>query len=916
MHRVITLNPTSYVTCSHASTLDLNYSNDFSIQALIWKEPNKRSNQFADIFRKAAEGIGYSNSSKGWRIGFTYHAFYRTWSNFLDFSLCDGTNRVQASITSDPGWLYLTGTFDVTTKTAKIYCNERSVLATNAAMVPANIANTEPLLAGWNNLNNNIMLLRIWNRKLSDAEHTALFDAWVATRNPKLPTGFDATSLLSDLIMDTESNVSGAAGTGYVKDRVGSNHLQLVNGATLQIQTGSVSAVSPISGGDIGPSVYLKAGGAVEQHWFEIAESSNLVLNNRNSDWISHFGQWQPIMKPATDYWWRVKGRTGVTETDFTNIQHFSTRAAKTWYARPLATVGTYGTEDGSSYANAFNGLFAAGKIAINWTDSRGILWNNIEAGDTLYICGVHLPNKADVDSETNGHDYDVYILTDGYDENYPITIRGDYAPDPALIWGFHRPDTEHTWVGPDVNNVYSTVSATGWGAGLFESISGSTGTRMTRASGVTWVESGASWFFNTGDNKTYVKMSDDGSPVNKVWESGGWNLQINRRKHIKLQNIEIRGVNGFVDSINRNSEPAFPMSTYISWIGCTLRYGTRMIQPYYQNDYWKVDRCLLEHAASGIYGIAGQPDATYPGPDFMTVTNNVIQHIGTYDFPDIDGHAVGTQASDDWIVTDNVTIDTGSSIVFWTEGWGQSRNKILRNNVSNVTGAGDGIHIGGPSRTDIGFWVDNEVSDNIIRNCTNSGIGSTSNDVMKIHGNYLENTGLYGLWLAPVNGVGKFDLKDNSIINPTDYFLYLDWQITQPWTDFIEAYDSFGPDPEVGTKFYHRQHIYNLAQYKAATGFTTLQSWPPSEIAGSQSVITLTASSDRHITVSDCSRLSIKANDADAEVNIPILHGPDFMRVEQSHELILHTKKGNGIKEINLRNGGSVTVAIVGKAG
>ncbi len=73
---------------------------------------------------------------------------------------------------------------------------------------------------------------------------------------------------------------------------------------------------------------------------------------------------------------------------------------AATWYVRPSG--GSYGTEDGTSYANAWNGF-------------DNIDWANMGSGDTLYVCGTHLDCYLDVGQDN-------------------ITIRGDYYSDPGLI--------------------------------------------------------------------------------------------------------------------------------------------------------------------------------------------------------------------------------------------------------------------------------------------------------------------------------------------------------------------------------------------------------------------------------------------------------------------------------------------------
>ncbi|MCF6175002.1 MAG: hypothetical protein L3J71_04505 [Victivallaceae bacterium] len=83
-----------------------------------------------------------------------------------------------------------------------------------------------------------------------------------------------------------------------------------------------------------------------------------------------------------------------------------STLTAATWYVRPSG--GTYGSEDGTSYVDAWDGF-------------GNIIWgtNGVMAGDTLYICGIH--------------DESLLIGAAG-SYGSPITIRGDYTGDPGII--------------------------------------------------------------------------------------------------------------------------------------------------------------------------------------------------------------------------------------------------------------------------------------------------------------------------------------------------------------------------------------------------------------------------------------------------------------------------------------------------
>jgi hypothetical protein len=82
---------------------------------------------------------------------------------------------------------------------------------------------------------------------------------------------------------------------------------------------------------------------------------------------------------------------------------------AETYYVRP--SEGEYWREDGSDYANAFDG----------WSD---IIWGKgpgmVGPGDTLYVCG-RLTNEY------------VNITADGT-KNNRIVIRGDYISDPGII--------------------------------------------------------------------------------------------------------------------------------------------------------------------------------------------------------------------------------------------------------------------------------------------------------------------------------------------------------------------------------------------------------------------------------------------------------------------------------------------------
>lgn len=97
-------------------------------------------------------------------------------------------------------------------------------------------------------------------------------------------------------------------------------------------------------------------------------------------------------------------------------------RAAPTsgsaYYVRPYG--GSYGAENGTSYADAWDGL-------------GSVVWGagGVGAGDTLYVCGTHpSPDHMVGGAPVNGHT-SLAIGASGA-VGAPITIRGDYPVTPA----------------------------------------------------------------------------------------------------------------------------------------------------------------------------------------------------------------------------------------------------------------------------------------------------------------------------------------------------------------------------------------------------------------------------------------------------------------------------------------------------
>lgn len=106
----------------------------------------------------------------------------------------------------------------------------------------------------------------------------------------------------------------------------------------------------------------------------------------------------------------------------------------KTWYVRPSG--GTYGDEDGTSYANAWDGF-----TNLDWTVA------GVQPGDRLYICGTHTETFVVGGSGT---------APIGYSKGSPITILGNYPGDAGVI---NSEDTRNTGLDCNIKN-YITISS------------------------------------------------------------------------------------------------------------------------------------------------------------------------------------------------------------------------------------------------------------------------------------------------------------------------------------------------------------------------------------------------------------------------------------------------------------------------
>ncbi len=434
-----------------AQVVDLDYTKDFSVEAVVKIEPSCPGGRWALILGKVTPRESALATAPGFSLGIV-QGHQQTFGQIIIGKVGDGTNQVTVTANEREGYAYAVLTWEMAARQMILYVNGKvEGQAANAGIDPNRIRNDQILgighKGGYGELRRDIQLARVWNRKLSADEVQRLWDHFNTTKRHDLPSGVSRTSLLSEWLMFETCDAQGGTGATHVKDTAGSNHLQLEGAAAIVAGVGPLTATAPAdkaTGVHKSVSLALQGGksslsGVVVpplQYYFEIDETplfNSAVL--KQSGWLPHYSFWSPILKPNTLYHWRAKVRDSSTparESAFLPVRTFTTEGPSTWFVRPRDKSRTYGTQNGASYADAFNGF-------LGWDDANGptpgVVWGptGVEAGDTLYLCGRHQLDPADVKYVDSSY---ICVNANGYSDEFPVTLRGDGA-EPGTVVGF-----------------------------------------------------------------------------------------------------------------------------------------------------------------------------------------------------------------------------------------------------------------------------------------------------------------------------------------------------------------------------------------------------------------------------------------------------------------------------------------------
>lgn len=288
-----------------------------------------------------------------------------------------------------------------------------------------------------------------------------------------------------------------------------------------------------------------------------------------------------------------------------------SMASAADWYVRPAG--GGYGNEDGSSYANAWDGL-------------ENIVWGSggVQAGDSLYVCGLHLRNFA----QTPG----AIIITvgaSGSGEDSRITIRGDCPGDPGVIWGGAIMSHED-WVDEGSNTWSITLPKNLYSGWFFEDVTPDSWTVLDKVSSVDDCKATPGSFYSENyvyGSKLYVHSSDNGNPTGRITGNRlGYRFIIDETHHITWLNLKFYSIYRFLDFTA--TPPDYV--TYMKWENCTFWYGEKLIFFFKEGSHHlEFIGCDIGWAQNGIGFAENSPHSRPNAPHHYVIRGNYFHHFG-----------------------------------------------------------------------------------------------------------------------------------------------------------------------------------------------------------------------------------------------------------------------------------------------
>jgi len=334
-----------------------------------------------------------------------------------------------------------------------------------------------------------------------------------------------------------------------------------------------------------------------------------------------------------------------------------------------------------------------------------------VESGDTLYVCGTHVYSYG-----TGGRLINSVTVVSGSPGN-PITIRGDCAGDPGIVWSscylHHQP-----WVDEGENTYSITLPGDQHPrANYFEDISGGSATLLYRVETLEECKNTPGSFYSPdyqGGSKFYVHCTDGGDPTDRVvvnrW---GYEFGVDGDSYVTFRNLTFRAPYQNFHLSNKEH--------HIRWEDCDFKYNEGPAIEFRANSDihdMTVTGCTASYGREGIFAVGG-PGGT--GLYNFEFSDNTIHHMGypTEWYTSGDRHCMGTQDARNGVISGNELYACEHGLVLYANNADQIITNItVKNNyVHDMNPGTHGISFRGDG-VNAGENKDNKIYHNIIAGC------------------------------------------------------------------------------------------------------------------------------------------------------------------------------------------------------
>jgi len=420
------------------------------------------------------------------------------------------------------------------------------------------------------------------------------------------------------------------------------------------------------------------------------------------------------------------------------------------WYVRPAG--GNYGLENGTSYANAWDGL-------------EKVVWGagGVQPGDTLYVCGFHL---RDYPPEGRSDAGEIPIIS-GTSESNRITVRGDYPGDLGIIWGGHKIKYE-TWIY-EGDYVWKITVWPNYPEGYFwQDVTADSWTLLKKTTSLQQCKDtpGSSYSTNLNHGGTlYVHCTDNGDPTNRiVGNNYGYGFNLYNKQYITFKNLK------FYWSYTFGADRTVKIA-YVTIDGCRCWYGGAFLfnigRVEGSNHHFTINNCDIAYARNGI-GFT----TSAPGDDVhdYIISNNYIHDIGIIE-SDSDAHGIGGNATHNGLIENNEFYNCGSAITFYHYWFQNSYNITIRWNyvhdMHSIVANGRGIELNTvDSELDLSNY---KIYGNIVARCPDVGYRCRFHHLTKFYNNVAYDCGT-SFYFHRQSGTTyglKIEFKNNISLNP-----------------------------------------------------------------------------------------------------------------------------------------------------